>query len=187
MARRRHHRRLHGISTLNLGALPILGDSAEVMDIVIGVGLGFVGAAAVKAAAKKFVPTIWAQVESNVGMALPLVTGIASAAVVYFAEKKLLGNTRRATGHAAGALMAGVVLSGWDILKKQAPAYFNDAVSLNLGSLGNYGGLLVNDQMSGFGGMLVSDRSDNLAQLAAMSMSGDDGMGDGGLLDLAGM
>lgn len=170
MARRRR-RSYRGITSLNLGNLPVgLDDSVQVKDVLMGVAVGLVGAAGVKAVLNKFAPTIYAKVSGIAGPAIPLVTGIAAGAVLYYAQK----GSGRARGHAVGAAMAGLAVTLMAYLPKlNIPGLdFNEVVALNLSGMGGYNGLLVNDS-SDFQGLLVSDNSDSLNELAAMSM-GDD-------------
>lgn len=174
MARRRHYR---GITSLNLGNFPIsFTDSVSVGDVLMGVGVGLVGAAGVKAVLNKFAPALYQKVKDMVGPAIPLLTGISAAAVLYYAQK---GNSR-ARGHAVGAVTAGLAITLMSYLPKlQLPGLdFSDVVSLNLGG---YNGLLVADN-SDFNGLIVADNSDSLNELAAMSM-GDDNDGLMSLVD----
>jgi hypothetical protein len=171
MARRR--RSYRGITSLNLGALPVgLDDSVQVKDVIMGVAVGLVGAAGVKAALNKFAPGIMTKIRDMAGPAIPLITGVAAGAALYYVQK----GSSRARGHAVGAAMAGLAVTLMSYLPKlNIPGLdFNEVVSLNLSGLGGYNGLLVNDS-SDFNGLLVSDNSDSLNELAAMSMDEDGG------------
>lgn len=174
MARRR--RRYHGITSLNLGALPVgLDDSVKVGDLLMGIGVGLVGAAAVKAALNKFAPALYAQVRDMAGAAIPAVTGLAAGAVLYYAQRN--SSPARAKAHAVGAFAAGTAVTLMAYLPKLSGVVpgldFSDVVALNLGG---YNGLLVADNSDQFNGLLVADNSDSLNELAAYSM-GDDNDG----------
>lgn len=175
MARRRSYR---GITSLTLGALPIsLNDSVRFGDLLMGVGVGLVGAAAVKAALNKFAPALYAQVRDMAGAAIPAVTGLAAGAVLYYAQRN--SNSTRAKAHAIGAITAGAAVTLMAYLPKLSGVVpgldFSDVVALNLGG---YNGLLVADNSDQFNGLLVADQSDSLNELAAYSMgdSDDDGL-----------
>ena len=181
MARRR--RSYRGITSISLGAFPVgLDDQVKVMDVIMGVAAGLVGAAGAKALLNKFAPDIYGKVKDVLGPAIPLATGGLAAAALYYAQ----GGSSRARGHAVGAVMAGLAATLTAYLPKLNIPYldFSDVVSVNLGSMGGYGGLLVADTSDQFNGLLVNDRSDDLNQLAAYSM-GDES--DDGLHSLASM
>ncbi len=180
MARRR--RSFRGITSLNLGNFPVsMSDSVNVGDVLMGVGVGLVGAAGVKAVLNKFAPALYAKVRDMAGPAIPLITGISAGAVLYYAQK----GSSRARGHAVGAAMAGLAITLMSYLPKlNLPGLdFSDVVALNLGGLGGYNGLLVadNSDSNAYHGLIVADTSDSLNELAAMSM-GDD---DDGLMSLS--
>jgi len=187
MARRR--RRYHGITSVNLGGyMPVeLDDNVKVMDVLAGAAVGVIGSAALKAALNKFGGEVYAKIKDTVGPALPLLTGIGTGMVLYYAQRNM--NSSRAKGHYVGAVAAGAaatVLAYAPRLSAMLPAGlvdFSDVVSVNLGGMGGYSGLLVNDS-SDFNGLLVSDTSDSLNGLAAMSMGEED---DDGLTSLAAM
>lgn len=188
MARRRRHYR--GITSVNLGGyLPVeLDDNVKVMDVLAGAAVGVIGSAALKAVLNKFGGDIYAKVKGTVGPAMPLVSGLATGLVLYYAQRNM--NASRAKGHYVGAVAAGAaatVLAYAPKLSEMLPAGlldFSDVVSVNLGYLGGYNGLLVNDTSDQFNGLLVTDTSDSLNGLAAMSMGEED---DDGLTSLAAM
>lgn len=182
MARHRRRSKRYGSAVeVSLGSLPFMNDSVNVMDVLIGVGAALVGSALAKGVFKKVAPAAYMQVATTVGAAMPIVTGGVVAAGLYYGQ----GKSSRARGHAVGAAMAGLALGGWDLLKAQLGAVspyldFSEVVSVNMGGfhgLGNYGGVLINDQsdrVNGYSGVLIADKSDGLNELAAMSMAPDD-------------
>ncbi len=181
MSRRRRHKRYGSAVEVSLGGLPFMDDSVRVMDVLIGVGAALLGSALVKGIFKKVAPEAYLKVASTVGAAMPIAVGGVISAGLYLGE----GKTNRATGHAVGAALAGVALGGWDLLKANLGTVspyldFSEVVSVNMGGyggLGNYGGVLINDQsdrMNGYAGVLIADKSDGLNELAAMSMGADD-------------
>lgn len=176
MARKR---RYAGIVALN--GIPLVEDDVKVMDVVVGAVVGLVGSAAIKAGLNKFAPSVLTAVPAA---AVPVLAGFGSAAALYFAQKD--GAKKRATGHAAGAAVSGIVLAALDMLRQYKPLGldFGDApVALNLS---NYGGLLVNDpRYNGllvndprYGGLLVNDNSQSMNDLASMGMDNDDDYSD---------
>lgn len=189
MARRRkHHRRYNGM--VSLSGLPLLDDSAKVVDIVVGAAIGVVAVGGIKAVLQKYAAATYVQLQTAVGPVLPALAGFAAGAALYFAEKG--SNKGRATGHAAGAAVVGIALTVQKVLETQKPfgIDFSDVTTLNLNELQArraMAGMLVADRSDGIqrgmNGMLVSDTSDGSAQLAALSM-GDD---QDGIEMLAGM
>ena len=179
MSRHRRRSKRYGSAVeVSLGNLPFMNDSVNVMDLLIGIGVGLLGSAVVKGVFKKVAPAFYAQVAGTIGAAMPAVTGTAAAAALYYAQ----GKSSRARGHAVGAAAAGIALAGWDLLKANLGAVspyldFSEVVSVNMGGYGNYGGVLINDQsdrMNGYAGVLIADKSDGLNELAALSMAPDD-------------
>ncbi len=180
MARRRR-RRFGGTVGVNLGNLPLVGDSVNSTDVLIGLAAGVVASAAVKGLAKRFAPGVYAQVASTAGQFLPAVAGAAGAAAVYFGGTKLLKmSDHKAKGLAVGAVAAGAALSAWDFARAQLAGVgggmldFSGTVGVNLGGYG----MLIDDSagqgVNGYGGLIVADHSDGLAELAAVSMGPDD-------------
>lgn len=179
MARRR--RRFAGIVSLN--GLPLIEDDVKVLDVVVGAVAGLVGSAVIKAGLNKFAPSVLAQVPAA---AVPVLAGFGSAAALYFAQKGTA--KKRATGHAAGAAVAGVTLAALDLLRQYVGPRlgldFSDApVTLNMngwnGLLVNdprMGGLLVNDPR--MGGLLVNDNSQSMNDLASMGMDNEEDYSD---------
>lgn len=177
---RKHYR---GITSISLGNFPIsLNESVKVMDVVAGAVVGVGVAAAVKGALNKFAPSLYAQVRTTLGPAVPLASSLAAGAVLYYAQAG--SNRSRGKGHAVGALAAGLAVTAMAYLPKLAemtglPFDFSEVVAVNLNGLGGYGGLLVDDAAGrAYNGLLVADRSDSLNELAAYSMgdTDDDGM-----------
>lgn len=195
MARRCRH---YG-SLVALNELPLINDSVNVLDVAVGAVVGLVASALIKAGLQKASPEMYAKIASMAGPALPALAGAGSAAALYFAQK---GSAKsRATGHAAGAAVAGLVLSAQGVLAARRPfgLDFSDLVALNgpyalaherMRLAAGMNGMIVNDRSDGSGmnGMIVNDNSDGsaLPALAALSM-GEDDSGDGGLAALAGM
>lgn len=182
MSRRRRHKRYGSAVEVSLGSLPFMNDSVNVMDVVIGIGAALLGSAVAKGIFKKVAPEMYMKVATTVGAAMPMVTGGIVSAALYYGQ----GKSSRAKGHAVGAAAAGLALGGWDLLKAQLGSVspyldFSEVVSVNMGNwgggLGNYNGVLINDnsdRMNGYSGVLIADKSDGLNELAAMSMAPDD-------------
>jgi hypothetical protein len=169
---------------VNLGrAIPLLGESVDSTDVLLGMGAGLIASAAVKAALKNFAPQVYAQIASTAGMFLPALTGAAGAAAVYFGGTKLLKmSPHKASGLAVGAVAVGGALSLWDFARANLSGVasgmldFSGTVGVNLGH--NPYGMLIDDSagqgVNGMGGLIVADHSDGLAELAAISMGPDD-------------
>lgn len=182
MARRR--RRYGGIVSVGLGRLPVINSSVSFKDAAIGVGLGLLGSALLKGLAKRFLPSVYAQAAGAVGQFMPALAGIGAGAVLYYAQKK----TARATGQAAGAVLAGLALSAWDFARSRLATMgggvldFSGTVGVNLG---NPYGMLIRDDSGppGMNGLLIADHSDSLAELANISMGPD----NDGISELMGM
>lgn len=190
MARRhRKHRRLGGYVALpGLGAMKVpnpLNFNANGTDVLVGAAAGWAGAQVVQAAANRYLPaSIMSVIPQSV---FPLVTSAATAAALYYAQ----GGSKRAEGHALGALAVGAALTVAKALSgMEIPVLggtFSEVAQVNLG---RYGGLLVNDRSDGYngfgryGGLLVDDNTNMandaaMAQMAGLSMGeDDDGMYD---------
>lgn len=183
MARHRRRRRFGGTVGVSLGrAIPLLGESVNATDVLLGMGAGLVASAAVKAAVKRFAPSIYTQVANTAGMWFPAVAGAAGAAAVYFGGTKLFKvSQHKASGLALGAAAVGGALSLWDFARANLAGVggglldFSGTVGVNLGS--PYG-MLIDDSagqgVNGMGGLIVADHSDGLSELAAISMGPDD-------------
>lgn len=195
--RRRRHRRYRGLGDLvqipGLSDLPFVNRSVNSTDVLVGGAVGFVASKAVEGAAAKFGGATWVSMAGSVGKFMPLLSSGAAAAALWYAQKK----NARGTGHAVGALAAGVAMTAANLLRGQTffGISFNEVVAVDLGS---YRGLLVNDSMGGmivrdgynlqngynvpgYNGMLVRDNSDQraMSDLARLSMSEDyDGLAD---------
>lgn len=167
-------KRYNGLVSFS-GVSEYLNEKASVMDILVGAGVGLVGAAAIKAALKKFAPDIYGKIAASAGKFVPVLTGVGAAAALYFVQKN--SNKSRAIGHAAGALTAGVVLSAMDFLREKPILGLDFSGSPVALDLSQYNGLLINDGSDGsqFNGLLINDGSDaRMGDLVAMSM-GEDG------------
>ena len=159
--RRRSYRGLVSLPSLG-NATAILKYDVKAQDMMVGAGAALVGSGALKWAANKFLVKAdgTSYLPAFVHRFWPLVSGIATGAALYYAQKDR--QPSRARAHLVGAVTAGAVLSAWDALKAAKPEFFNDLVALRL----PYNGLIVNDP-----NRALSDA--NLSALAAVSM-GDD-------------
>ncbi len=165
--RRRHYR---GIGSLvkfpGLSGLKI-PSSVKPVDVAVGMGLGLAGAIGVKkglAAANISIPA---------AIPAPVLSGLATAALLYFAQKK----SPKAAGHAVGAALGGAIVWAYGMLA--APGMplssYGDIRTLPPG----YGGpIFDNPRMSGFGGPIFDNPrmsgANNLARLAGLQGLGDD-------------
>lgn len=183
MARRR--RRYGGTVGVNLGNLPLVNESVNTTDVLMGLGVGVVASALVKGALKKFAPGAYAQVATTAGAFVPALVGAAGAAAVYYGGRNLLKmSDHKAKGLATGAVAAGAALSAWDFARSNLATVgggmldFSGTVGVNLGGYNPGYGMLIDDSagqgVNGYGGMLVADHSDGLSELAAVSMGPDD-------------
>ena len=167
MARRRRY------SGLSLGALPLVGERVSGTDVLVGTAVGLVAALGIKAVAQKVIPVeTWGKIESTLGKALPLAGGVSAAAVLFYAQKGM--DKDRATGHAIGAALAGLVVAGAQYLRAEYPNTFS-APPVQL-SLSDYNGLLVDNANRSMNGLIV-DNNASLGRLGALSMGGDDELG----------
>ncbi len=165
MARRRRHYR--GMGSLvrfpGLGFLPKIPSSVKPTDVAVGVALGFAGGIALKKgteAAGIMLPAI---------VPTPVLGGVASAAVLYLAQKKK--NPNRAAGHAVGALLGGLAVWGYSQLQAAGFAGYSDLRTLPAG----YGApIFDNPRLSGFGGPIFDNPRLNMARLAGLQGLGDD-------------
>ncbi len=158
MARRRHYRglvRFPGLAGLKLPA------SVKPTDVLVGIGLGLAVSIGLKKAAEMSglaLPSI----ASN-----PLVGGAASAAVLYFAQKKKA--PARAGGHAVGALLGGAAVLAYGEL--QSRGMLGDMRTLPPG----YGApLFDNPRLQSYGGAIFDNPNVNLARINAMQGMGDE-------------
>lgn len=186
MARHRRRRRYGSTVGVNLGALPGLGRSINSTDALIGAGVGVLASALVKGVANMVAPSVAAQVKGMAGPFYNAIAGAVAGAGVYFGSKMLLKSSpEKAMSYAVGAAIPGVAMS----LQALAVQYvgpatggaldFSGTVGVNLGGYRGGMGMLVSDPsdggagVNGYGGLLVADHSDNLAELAAISMGPD--------------
>jgi hypothetical protein len=166
---------------VNLGNLPLVGESVNTTDVLMGMGAGVLASAALKSLAKKFAPAVYQQVAGSAGMFMPAVAGAASAAAIYYGGRKFFGmSDYKAEGLAAGAVAVGGALSLWDFARANLASAtgglldFSGTVGVNLGGYN----MLIEDSagqgVNGMNGLIVADHSDGLAELAAVSMGPDD-------------
>lgn len=178
MAKRHRRRRYGGTVGVNLGRLPLLGESVNTTDVAIGIGAGILASAAVKAAVKRFAPGVYAQVAATAGAAMPVLVGAAGAAALYFGGTKLLKmNSYKAKGLAAGSALVGAALAAWDFARANLSTVGGGLLDFS-GTVGVNLGMLIDDSagqhVNGMNGLIIADHSDNLAELAAVSMGPDD-------------
>lgn len=142
-----------------LGLLPKLPSAVKPLDVGVGMGLGLAGGIALKKGIEMSgisVPDV---------IPTPVLGGVASAAVLYLAQKRK--NPSRAAGHAVGAVLGGVIVWGYSMLAAR-------------GMLGDlrpmpYAGVLIdNPRLRGFNGPIFDNPSLNMARLAQMQGLGDD-------------
>lgn len=152
-----------------------LNDSVKVQDVLVGAVVGVVGSVGLNYALKKFAPDIAMKLDAYTKL-LPAASGAAVGAALFYGQK----GSSQAVGHAVGAALAGLAVTGLTYVKEAAgPAmagFGAPAVALNLG---NYSGLLVDNTVQrpmAMNGLIV-DNNANLGALGAASMGGDDEMG----------
>src|SRR3990167_8180279 len=96
-------RRYGSVTSLKLGFLPNMNRSVQVGDVLVGGALGIAGSGVVEGLAGKFAPSVLGMV----GKFLPLATGVATGAALYYGQKK----SNRGMGHAIGAGAVGLALT----------------------------------------------------------------------------
>lgn len=158
---RRHYRGL--VKFPGLGFLPKVPSSVKPADVAVGVGLGIAGTLALGKVAT-MTPMLPAIVTDNMGIA----GGVASAALLYVAQKKK--NPARAAGHAIGALLGAAAV--WLTPKISAAAGMAGLVKFP----GLNGVLMQNPRLMGFNGPIFANPNTNLnmGRLARMQGLGDD-------------
>lgn len=169
------------MSTMTIPGLSGVTDtfkkSVKGTDVLVGAVVGLGGIFVMKKA-KEFIGTKVA-IPAFVERISPALSGAVAGLILYYANKKVFKNPARGTGHAVGAVAAGIAMNVATELKAQFPTYFADVVDLQLS------GLIVSDPIArrSMGGFLVDDRAPALggyaddpgmAGLAALSMSTDD-------------
>lgn len=165
MARRRKHRGLGSLVRFpGLGGLS-LPSSVKPTDVLLGVGLGLAGGVALKKGTEAAGISIPAMIP------VPILGGVASAAVLYLAQKKK--NPSRAAGHALGAVIGGLAVYAYS--KLQASGMLGDLRTLP----GGYGApIFDNPRMApglmGYGGPIFDNPNTNLGHLARMQGMGDE-------------
>src|SRR5574341_254528 len=130
--RRRRHRRGFGdfLTVPGLGGLAKdlnpLGKSVQMNSVLIGAGLGMGGGALVRMGIGKagIADKLPAFVATNIG---PVSTILAGIGGYMFFKKK---SPEKAKGVLYGAMLAGLVPVGWNVLQTQFPQYFADYVSI---------------------------------------------------------
>lgn len=173
MARRRYH----GAVEVNLGSYASFERSVSTKDVLIGLGLGVVGAAAAAYGRKKLAATqAWASNEYLV-MALPALGGAGAGFAAWMLRKKK--SRQAAFANLLGAAGAGAALAVWP---KVASAVgfagdwmYNGAVGLDIPVQG-WGGMLVDDTAGesdqSLSGLLVNDSPSALRGYADRSGMG---------------
>lgn len=161
MARHRRHRRrgfgdfltVPGLGNLAKDINP-LGKSVNMNSVLIGAGVGMAGGAVVRMGIGKagLADKLPAFVANNIG---PVSTILAGIGGYMFFKKK---SPEKAKGVLYGAMLAGLVPVGWNVLQTKFPQYFADYVSIP--GLGD----VVNRPM----GVLVESPSPALNGLAAI-------------------
>ncbi len=159
MARRRHYKGL--VRFPGLGFLPKIPSSVKPVDVAVGIGLGFAGGiglqkglAAANVAVPSFIPT-------------PILGGVASAALLYYGQKK----SARGAGHAVGAILGSLAVWGYGQLQSAGLAGYSDLRTLPNG----YGGpIFDNPRLQGFNGPIFDNPRMNMARLAQLQGLGDD-------------
>jgi len=167
MARRRHYRglvRFPGLGTLSMPS------SVKPMDVALGVGLGLAGGIALNkgaAAAKITLPSM---------VPAPLLGGLASAAVLYLAQKKK--NPARAYAHALGAALGGLAVWAYGQIQSMPSlaAYGYGRYGEDLRTLpAGFGGVILdNPRLQGYGGPIFDNPNTNLMGLARLQGMGDE-------------
>jgi hypothetical protein len=162
MARRRHRRRRgfgDYVSVPSFGSIKDynpLGKSVKSTDVFVGAALGIAGGSLVKMGLGKLDVATGGKVPQFVKDYIgPISTLLAGVALFVFQKKR---NHGRAQGHLIGATLAAAAPLYWDTLKKAAPDFFNDYVTVSpygvltrdAGSMGGYGVLTADGAMSGF-------------------------------------
>ncbi len=173
--RRRHRRsRRYGdlVSMPSLGGITEynpLGKTVRSTDVAVGAAIGMLGGMGVKWLLAKLNASL-AKVDAagNLvgGLPAPIlnylgpISTVGAGALAYMFQRKK--NRLRGTGHFVGAVLAGVVPAGWQMVRAQFPD-LADYVTMELSGLG-YAGLLVDSpQISG----VIVDNPTNLAALEA--------------------
>ena len=172
MARRR--RRHYGAVSLDLGnAVLPLNKAVNSTDVAVGMGAGIAGITGIGYLVNKVLsPTL---VPAAIKPYLPVLSGMITAAGLYFVEKR----SYKAIGHAAGAVLAGVAIQAMDMVREKLPG-MADVVSLRLNG---YNGFIVNDGNPALNGFIVNDGAaalngyadhPGMADLAALSLGGEE-------------
>ena len=162
MARRRHRRHYSGYLTVpGLGDLKSivkdvnpLGKTVRMNDVLLGAGVGAAGGAAINMLLGKtsLASKLPAFIVNNIGPATTIAAGVAG--YMFFKKK----SAEKAKGVLYGAMLAGLVPVGWNVLRSRFPTYF--AGYLTVPGLG----MIANTPM----GMLVEERQPALNALNAL-------------------
>lgn len=174
--RRRHYRgmgslvRFPGLGSIT-SAVP---RSVNTTDVLVGVAAGFAGAAALKVGAEKMNVQLPAFVQAS-----PLAGAGATALLLYFTQKRK--NRARASSHAVGAVLGGLIVWGYGQLQASGIPGFSDLRTMP----GGYGAPLFNNPrvppLLGFGGPIfdnprVAMNHFKLARVQGMGDENEDGM-----------
>lgn len=128
-----------------------LGQSVKMNDLLMGAGVGMAGGAVVKLGLNKtgIDAKLPGFIADNIG---PVSTILAGIGGYMFLKKK---NMAKAKGVLYGAMVAGLVPVGWDLLKRQFPTYFGDYVTVpGLGEIVEQPyGVLVEDSSPALNGL----------------------------------
>ncbi len=168
MAKRNERRRAGREVEHRMGNLPgmsILRGSVQGTDVVVGAAVGLGASAALKYAMNTYLASFMGSLPLFVVRFMPTLTGVASGALLYAAQKK--SNSARAKAHFVGAVAAGVSVNVWQELSARFPG-LQDYVSVRMGGYGQ----LVNDPR--YAGVLVDDSSRNLSELQSINMVQDE-------------
>lgn len=171
--RRRHYRGL--VKFPGLGRLPVVGGGpVKPTDVLVGLGLGVGGSLALQFGANKAIQS-GLPIPGFLASGSPVVGGLATAAVLYAAQRKK--NRSRAAGHALGAGLAGLAVAAFGIASNlaagQAPmAGFGAPLFMNP-RLRGYG-FSPRELPRGMGGPIFNNPRVNLARIGAMQGFGDE-------------
>lgn len=170
---RRRRRRQYESYVQIPGLSELIPESVGGMDVIVGAALGTAAGAVVKPVVSKLSDKIPAALQPYLPALGSALTGLG----LYYLQRK----SPRAAGHLVGSLAVAASQATFEALKKVAPQYYGDVVTL---PMSNYSGLLVDETTpavgpgayKGYGGLLVDEplraMSDaNLAELAAYSMN----------------
>lgn len=158
-----------------------LNKSVNSTDVLVGAGVGILGALAARYAYNKLDPATLAKLPSFLPKAMPLLGAVAAGGLAYALQRKR--NPSRALSHLIGAAAGGVALTAWEQIRawkdSKGNQPFADIVSM---ALDGYGVLVqdgYNPPLNGLGYPIndpqVAGYADNpaLAEIAYASMNDD--------------